>query len=172
LSAGKPVRFGGGKLAPDSSRPKLRARWEPTTVGRTPPAAGRHATPDTGASRAGGPLTGEDAERVWRDAERIVHDSAQKISADTGSDPVAAADPAEAFDLSTASSTEFRAPPCLHPMNEHVAPSRAPEAAGIVCLRSSRQLSAFHARTVTLRWTIPSRTRRPVRHGRQQRRRA
>jgi hypothetical protein len=39
------------------------------------------------------------------DAERIVREAAEKISAYAGTDPVAADDPAEAFDLSTASST-------------------------------------------------------------------
>src|SRR5450759_2618739 len=34
--AGEPVRFGGGKLAPDLSLPQLRARWEPAGVGGDP----------------------------------------------------------------------------------------------------------------------------------------
>ncbi|MDT0262440.1 relaxase/mobilization nuclease domain-containing protein [Jatrophihabitans lederbergiae] len=96
-AAGEPVRFGGGKLAPDLSWPKLRARWEPA------PATGQRETPAGGAgwhARSGAPLggslTGDDAEQVWREAERIVREAADKISADAdaGTDPDAAADAA------------------------------------------------------------------------------
>jgi len=97
-AAGEPVRFGGGKLAPDLSWPKLRARWEPatTTDQREKPATGggRYVRPDAPPAPPAGPLTGEDAEQVWREAERIVREAAEKITADAGTDPDAAADAA------------------------------------------------------------------------------
>ena len=96
-AAGDPVRFGGGKLAPDLSWPKLRARWDPaaTTDRReqTAPGAGRHAATEPPTAPPGGPLSGDEAEQVWREAERIVREAAERISA-AGSDPDAAADAA------------------------------------------------------------------------------
>ena len=70
---GEPVRFGGGRLAPDLTLPKLRARWQP-------------ASPE--------PAPAAEAERVWREAERIVREAADRIAADAGSDPDGAADAA------------------------------------------------------------------------------
>jgi hypothetical protein len=104
-AAGDPVRFGGGKLAPDLSWPKLTARWEPVTTGRgreqgpqQTPEAGRHAGPETStpgpAATPRTPLSDAEAEHVWREAERIVREAAEKISADAGTDPDAAADAA------------------------------------------------------------------------------
>jgi hypothetical protein len=93
-AAGQPVRFGGGKLAPDLSLPKLRARWgEPAATGAGPHRTGRVAA---AAQRpAGGPrVAGSDAERAWRDAERVVRDAAERIRADALSNPAAAADAA------------------------------------------------------------------------------
>ena len=99
--AAEPVRFGGGKLAPDLSLPKLRARWEPAGAGPAAPAGAGPAAPaggpagtDEAPPRRDGPLTGDEAERVWREAERIVRDAADRITADAGSDPDAAADAA------------------------------------------------------------------------------
>jgi len=97
-AAGEPVRFGGGKLAPDLSWPKLRARWEPglATERHDQPASGadRHTGQDAPAGPLRGPLTGEEAEQVWREAERIVREAAERISVDAGTDPDAAADAA------------------------------------------------------------------------------
>jgi len=62
---GEPVRFGGGRLAPDLTLPKLRARWQPTSP-ESAPAAGQEGTPDPPAARPRGPLTAAEAERVWR----------------------------------------------------------------------------------------------------------
>lgn len=87
-AAGEPVRFGGGKLAPDLNWPKLRARWEPTD----PPASSRPAAgPDEQTWRLG-PLDGDDAQRAWQEAERIVRDAADRINRDAATDPYAAAD--------------------------------------------------------------------------------
>jgi len=91
--AGEPVRFGGGKLAPDLTLPQPRARWQPTTP-EPAPAAAHEDTPDPPAARPRGPLTAAEAERVWREAERIVREAADRISADAGSDPDGAADAA------------------------------------------------------------------------------
>ena len=93
-AAGQPVRFGGGKLAPDLTLPKLRARWHPASA--APPVAGAE-SPDRQRSappRPTGPVTGSDAERVLREAERIVRDAAHRIGAQTRSEPDAAADAA------------------------------------------------------------------------------
>lgn len=94
-AAGEPVRFGGGKLAPDLSWPKLRARWEPQPRPNTASGAGegtgRHAASE---SPPRGPLTGDEAEQVWREAERIVREAAERISAAAGTDPDSAADAA------------------------------------------------------------------------------
>ena len=97
-AAGGPVRFGGGKLAPDLSWPKLRARWEPVATpaqgDKLAAGASRHDPPGMPPIPPSGPLTGEDAEQVWREAERIVREAAEKISAEAGTDPDAAADAA------------------------------------------------------------------------------
>lgn len=63
--AGDPggIRYGGGKLAPDLTWPKLRARWTATTQ---PTAAARDDAAPAG-------------ERAWREAERIVRDAAGRI---------------------------------------------------------------------------------------------
>ena len=107
-AAGGPVRFGGGKLAPDLSWPKLNARWEPATTDgqqqreqqhqQRTAGAGRHAAPEPGtpgqAASARGPLTEAEAEYVWHEAERIVREAAEHITAEAATDPAAAADAA------------------------------------------------------------------------------
>ena len=99
--AGEPIRFGGGKLAPDLSWPKLRARWDPETApGAAAGASSERAdgkpprTDRPTPAGAGGPLSGEDAAQVWREAERIVREAAEKIAADAAGNPEAAADAA------------------------------------------------------------------------------
>jgi hypothetical protein len=88
-AAGAPVRFGGGKLAPDLSLPKLTARW-----GEPPAAAGGHSDRAAASKQAVPPITGPDAERAWREAERLVREAAARISADARTNPDAAADAA------------------------------------------------------------------------------
>jgi MobA/VirD2-like, nuclease domain len=75
---GGPVWYGGGKLAPDSTWPKLRQRWAPH---RTTP--GRH--PD---------LTAEERNAVWEHATRVAADAAAQIRNLAWTDPAAAADAA------------------------------------------------------------------------------
>ncbi len=97
-AAGEPVRFGGGKLAPDLSWPKLRARWEPATSPSAPAGAwdpkGRQAAPELSQPPPRGPLSDDEAQQVWHEAERIVREAADRITAEAGSDPDAAADAA------------------------------------------------------------------------------
>jgi hypothetical protein len=70
-ASGQPVRFGGGKLAPDLSWPQLCARWGATVRGE---GDGRS---------AGGHGVGVDprfpGDQVWRDAESIVRTAATRL---------------------------------------------------------------------------------------------
>ena len=71
---GGPVWYGGGKLAPDLTWPKLRQRWTP-----------HRATP----SRAS--LTAEERNVVWEHATRVAADAAAQIRNLAWTDPAAAA---------------------------------------------------------------------------------
>ena len=75
---GGPVWYGGGKLAPDLTWPKLRQRW---TLHRATP--GRH--PD---------LTAEERNTIWEHATRVAADAAAQIRNLAWTDPAAAADAA------------------------------------------------------------------------------
>ena len=75
---GGPVWYGGGKLAPDLTWPKLRQRWTPHRV--TP---GRH--PD---------LTAEERNALWDHATRVAADATAQIRNLAWTDPAAAADAA------------------------------------------------------------------------------
>ena len=90
--AGEPVRFGGGKLAPDLSWPKLASRWA-----QPAPETAAPTTTDQVATEQPAPVaprfTGDD-EAAWREAERIVQDAADRIMASTATDPDQAADAA------------------------------------------------------------------------------
>ena len=74
---GGPVWYGGGKLAPDLSWPKLRQRWTPhrATPGRVP-------------------LTAEERNAVWEHATRVAAGAAAQIRNLAWTDPAAAADAA------------------------------------------------------------------------------
>ena len=74
---GGPVWYGGGKLAPDLSWPKLRHRWTPY---RVTPGAGR--------------LTIEQRNAVWEHAARVAADAAAQIRNLAGTDPAAVTDAA------------------------------------------------------------------------------
>ena len=74
---GGPVWYGGGKLAPDLSWPKLRHRWTPY---RVTPGAGR--------------LTTEQRNAVWEHAARVAADAAAQIRTLAGTDPAAVTDAA------------------------------------------------------------------------------
>ena len=74
---GGPVWYGGGKLAPDLTWPKLRQRWTPS-----------QATP------GGGRLTAEERNTIWDHATRVAADAAAQIRTLAWTDPAAAADAA------------------------------------------------------------------------------
>ena len=74
---GDPVCYGGGKLAPDLTWPKLRQRWTPA---RSTPDAGR--------------LAAEERNAIWDHATRAAADAAAQIRTLAWTDPAAAADAA------------------------------------------------------------------------------
>jgi hypothetical protein len=74
---GGPVWYGGGKLAPDLSWPKLQHRWTPY---RVTPGAGR--------------LTTGQRNAVWEHAARVAADAAAQIRNLAGTDPAAVTDAA------------------------------------------------------------------------------
>jgi hypothetical protein len=76
-NAGGPVWYGGGKLAPDLTLPKLRHRWAP--VGATIPT---------------GVFTPAERSAVYEHAARTARDAAQQIRHHAATDPGAAADAA------------------------------------------------------------------------------
>jgi hypothetical protein len=76
---GRPIWYGGGKLAADLSWPKVRQRWTP-----------RRATP----GRAHLNLTAEERNAIWDRAARVVADATAQIRTLVWTDPVAAADAA------------------------------------------------------------------------------
>ena len=71
---GGPVWYGGGKLAPDLTWPKLRQRW--------------------GATVAGDRFTAAERNAIWEHAARAADDAAAWIRLVSGTDPAAAADAA------------------------------------------------------------------------------
>jgi hypothetical protein len=108
--AGKPIFFGGGKLAPDLTLPKLHRRWQLTagsddsSVGR-----GRSSAPSGGAGSSSGTtdprqasdgrtdrfgLTPTERLRIWEQASGAAAAAAEHIAASVASDPAAAADAA------------------------------------------------------------------------------
>ena len=90
--AGQPVRFGGGKLAPDLSWPKLASRWSQPAPETAAPATGDQASTEQPAPAS--PRFGDDDEAAWREAERIVREAAERITASAATDPDLASDAA------------------------------------------------------------------------------
>lgn len=90
--AGEPVRFGGGKLAPDLSWPKLASRWSQPAPETVTPEAAEQAAQGQNEPRA--PRFSGDDEAAWREAERIVQDAADRITASAATEPDQAADAA------------------------------------------------------------------------------
>jgi hypothetical protein len=76
-NAGGPVWYGGGKLAPDLTLPKLRHRWAPA-----------------GATDPTGVFTAAERSAVYEHAARAARDAAQQIRHHAATDPGAAADAA------------------------------------------------------------------------------
>jgi hypothetical protein len=98
--AGRPVWFGGGKLAPDLTLPKLQRRWRGDDAGPSRPVhEGQQRAARPAGARAGAPadrfgLTELERGRIWTDAIHAAHTASEQISASAATDPAAAADAA------------------------------------------------------------------------------
>jgi hypothetical protein len=85
---GDPIRYGGGKLAPDLTWPKLRARW--AGAGEAPADRSTATTPN---ARPGTrPAVSPAVAAAWQDAEQIVREAAERISTTGMQDPDGTAD--------------------------------------------------------------------------------
>jgi hypothetical protein len=103
-AAGKPVYYGGGRLAADLTVPKLRARWEVAPAGKPadPSAESAGAGPTTGQPRArtaGAPpdrsaLTPAERVRIWEQATAAAARATEAIRTGAETDPRAAGDAA------------------------------------------------------------------------------
>jgi hypothetical protein len=112
-AGGKPVYFGGGKLAADLTLPKLRRRWEVAVPAGGKPAAGQggsgpgagrtagSASTTRAAAGGGGPagdgrhrVTPEERARIWEQATAAAARATEQVRAAAGTDPNAAADAA------------------------------------------------------------------------------
>jgi hypothetical protein len=100
-TAGQPIFFGGGKLAPDLTLPRLQRRWQSApAVGTSPGEGGGRARPNsngrrasnTGADRFG--LTLDERRRVWEEASAAAARATAQITASAATDPRRAADAA------------------------------------------------------------------------------
>jgi hypothetical protein len=104
-SAGEPIFFGGGKLAPDLTLPRLQRRWPAATARPAPDAAAASAPPGDGrdasaadkgsrrrADRFG--LTPTERLRIWEQASSAAARATEQITVSAASDPAAAADAA------------------------------------------------------------------------------
>jgi len=93
-NAGSPVWYGGGKLAPDLTLPKLRHRWAPA-----------------GATKPTSVFTPAERNAVYEHAARTARDAAQQIRHFAATDPGAAADAAwAAADTLHAAASALRNP--------------------------------------------------------------
>ena len=115
-AGGKPVYFGGGKLAADLTLSKLRHRWEVAVPpggepaaggdrGAGAPGAGEASGSAASAPAAGGPgrgaagedryrLTPEERARIWEQATAAAERATEQVRTAAGADPNAAADAA------------------------------------------------------------------------------
>jgi hypothetical protein len=110
-NVGKPIYFGGGKLAPDLTVPKLQQRWtgQAGGTGRAEPgtqgaggAGGPRARQSAPGATAGRPkgcadrfgLTAEERLRIWQQAVNAAAAATEHISTHAATDPASAADAA------------------------------------------------------------------------------
>jgi hypothetical protein len=104
-SAGKPIFFGGGKLAPDLTLPRLQRRWPAASARRAADAAAAGASGggrgDGSAAVKDGPrrvdrfgLTVTERLRIWKQASLAAARATEQITASATSDPASAADAA------------------------------------------------------------------------------
>jgi len=112
---GRPIYFGGGKLAADLTLPKLLRRWElaippgsaaggsggRAPVERSEPVTGATFVPAAGAGIPGGlveeerhRLTAAERDRIWEQATAAAAAATEQVTASAGTDPGAAADAA------------------------------------------------------------------------------
>ena len=98
-SDGQPVYFGGGKLAPDLTLPKLHRRWEHTATGTggssaagTSTAAGGEDPISPGSGR--GALDDRERARIWEQAIGAAARATRQVTAAALTDPAAAGDAA------------------------------------------------------------------------------
>jgi len=106
-SGGRPIYFGGGKLAPDLTLPQLQRRWQDTGSAGAPSAAGKASGPGPGpraawaaagerqdghADRFG--LTATERLRIWKQATIAAARASEHIAASALTDPTVAADAA------------------------------------------------------------------------------
>ena len=109
-SGGKPIYFGGGKLAPDLTLPRLQRRW--VGADRNHRAAGTDSGPSQGARRRSGGtdsaprggstrdrtdrfgLISEERLRIWQQALHAAAKATEHILANAAADPASAADAA------------------------------------------------------------------------------
>lgn len=99
---GRPIWFGGGKLAPDLTLPRLQRRWRGDDAGPSRPvhegqqgaarAAGARAGSSSTTDRFG--LTELERRRIWTEAVQAARAASEQISATAATDPAAAADAA------------------------------------------------------------------------------
>lgn len=109
-SGGKPIYFGGGKLAPDLTLPRLQRRWVDGPgsdgadgVDEAPRQRARRRAGGTDSAPHGGPskdrtdrfgLTAEERLRIWQQALRAASTATEHILASARTDPASAADAA------------------------------------------------------------------------------
>jgi hypothetical protein len=98
-SAGRPIYFGGGKLAPDLTLPKLQRRWELASAStggspaaRTSTAAGGEDPISPGSGR--GTLDDRERARIWEQAIGAATRATRQVTAAALTDPDAAGDAA------------------------------------------------------------------------------
>jgi hypothetical protein len=92
----EPIWFGGGKLAPDLTLPKLQHRFaqhDPTTgaPAATPPASTRPAAASSGGRVRPARLSPQERLRVWRHASAAASHASQHVSACASTNPASAA---------------------------------------------------------------------------------
>lgn len=93
-TGGKPIYFGGGKLATDLTVPRLQRRWPGGAPADTAPPAGADRA-STGAAQAGRAdrfrLTPTERPRIWAQASLAAGNATEQITSSALSDPAASA---------------------------------------------------------------------------------
>ena len=101
-SGGRPIWFGGGKLAPDLTLPRLQRRWHaeradpsrPVFDGQERAAGGAGARDGSSSPTDRFGLTELERRRIWTEAVQAARAASEQIAASAATDPAAAADAA------------------------------------------------------------------------------